>query len=95
MFALEELVDFALGGGAAVDGCGVVGFGVADLSAGFADAVFWKRKNVLGRSLQGLRPVEDSWVIVYRTLLLNLALQRLNCRVSSQIVQSLARHKDV
>lgn len=40
MFALEEFVDFALGGGATSYGGGVGFFGLADRCAGLADAVF-------------------------------------------------------
>lgn len=38
MFALEELVDFALGGGAPVYGGCVVVFGFADLGSRIAEA---------------------------------------------------------
>ena len=39
MFALKELIDFALGGGTAVYGGGVGFFGLADARTGFADTV--------------------------------------------------------
>lgn len=41
VFALEELVDFALGGGAAGDGGLVVFFGGADCCAGGFDSGLW------------------------------------------------------
>lgn len=39
VFALEELVNFALGGGAAVYGSRISFFGLADERAGFTDTV--------------------------------------------------------
>lgn len=87
MFALEEFVDFALGGGAAVDGGCVVVFCFADMATSSSEAFLLIIK---------LSEIFQNHMGVGRhTLGLNFLLQCLNRRIPSQIVQPLPCHENI